>query len=233
MEINIWSDVRCPFCYIGKHKFEEALQGFKEKDEVKITWHSFELDPSLETDTDIDVFDYFEKAKGMPRAQAQQMMGQITEMAKSVGLAFNFEKSVVANSYDAHRLIQFAKTKGLANEIEEALFKAHFTDGINIDDKKELKTIGLSIGLEEEELEKVLASNAYTQEVEADKSKAASLGITGVPFFVFNNKYAVSGAQPTEVFSQTLATSWEEYAKAQKPLIINQGATCSTDGTCD
>lgn len=204
MTVDIWSDVRCPFCYIGKKKFETALKDFPEKEQVEIVWHSFQLDPNLETQPDSNTLEYFVKTKGVSEEQGRQMLGHATKMAKEVGLDFNLEESIMANSFDAHRLIQFAKTKGLGNEIEEELFKAHFLESKNIDDLQVLLQTAISIGLDEKEAKAVLESDAFSYEVKQDELHARNIGVSGVPFFVFNNKYAVSGAQPSEIFLQTL-----------------------------
>lgn len=233
MEINIWSDVRCPFCYIGKKKFETALDQFPQKDKVKVVWHSFQLDPHLKTQPEKNTVDYFMEAKGTSRENAKQMLGHATKMAAEVGLEFHLEEAVLANSQNAHRLIQLAKTKQLGNEIEEALFKAHFTDLVNIDDIESLVKIGTSIGLGETEVRKMLGSDDFALEVKQDEMHAKNIGVTGVPFFVFNNKYAVSGAQSPEVFLETLKKAWEEYEQANPSLIVTEGTSCSTDGNCD
>lgn len=204
MEVKIWSDVRCPFCYIGKRKFEAALEQFQHKDEVKITWKSFQLDPTLETRTDINTIDYFVETKGVSKEQARQMLGGATQMAKGVGLDFHLEKSVLANSFKAHKVIQMAKSKDLGNEIEEALFKAHFEESKNIDDPEVLVQTASSVGLNGTEVREMLNSDAFEYEVKQDEMEARNIGVRGVPFFVFNDRYAVSGAQPTEVFLQTL-----------------------------
>ena len=233
MKVNIWSDVRCPFCYIGKRKFEKALEKFPEKDNIEVVWHSFELDPNLETDPETSTLEYFTKTKGVSAEQARQMLGHATSMAKEVGLDFHLEDSVLANSFNAHRLIQYAKTKDLGNAIEEALFKAHFTDRKNIDDKPTLIDIGVSIGLDKEEVGEILASDAFEQEVRQDVLAARKIGVQGVPFFVLNNKYGISGAQSSEVFLETLEKAWEEYQQENPSLIISKGDSCSTNGTCN
>src|SRR5690606_37108299 len=138
------------------------------------------------------------------------MIDHVIQSGRQVGLELKVEKSVVANSYNAHRLIQLAKTKGLGSEIEEALFEAHFTDGANIDDRKVLTDLGKSIGLDESELSGVLSSETYGEAVRQDQAEAQALGIRGVPFFVFNDKYAVSGAQPEETFLGALQQSWDD-----------------------
>lgn len=233
MKINIWSDIRCPFCYIGKRKFEAALEKFPHKDEIEVIWRSFQLDPNLKTRTDISTYDYFAEIKGKSREEAVQMHQYVNEIATQVGLDFDFENAIVANSFNAHRLIQFARTKGLGDEAEELLFKSHFTDGKNIDDKGVLMEIGISLGLEEAAVKEVLASDAYTKEVQEDELRARSIGVRGVPFFVFNDKVAVSGAQSPEVFLETLNKSWTEYEEERdKELTVVEGQSCSTDGSC-
>lgn len=233
MKVDIWSDVRCPFCYIGKRKFEKALQDFPQKDNIEIVWHSFELDPYLKTDTELSVYDHLAENKGISRDQAKQMVAYSSEIAREAGLKFNQERSIVANSFNAHRLIQFAKTKGLGDKAEEELFKAYFEDGKNIDDKAALTQIGVSIGLDNKELDGVLSSNIFGKEVRKDESSAQEIGIHGVPFFVFDQKYAVSGAQSPEVFSGALDQSWREYEKKQNLIVLQDGKSCSVDGHCD
>ena len=209
MEVKIWSDVRCPFCYIGKRKFEAALAEFAHKDEVNITWKSFELDPNLQTVEDTNVYDYFSQAKGIPKEQAVDMFDNVTEVAAEVGLNFKLEQSVVANSFKAHRLIQLAKTMNLGNEIEEELFRIHFMEGKNIDDEKVLMTSGKNIGIPETAIIALFNSDDFDAEVRIDQLEAQRIGVRGVPFFVFDDKYAVSGAQAPEIFLQTLEKAWE------------------------
>ena len=204
MEIKIWSDVRCPFCYIGKRKLEAALEQFDNSDKVKITWKSFQLDPTLETRTNINIIDNFVQTKGVTAEQARQMLSGATHMAKEVGLNFQLDKGVLANSFNAHRLIQMAKTKELGDEIEEALFKAHFEEPQNIDDPEVLVSAAVSIGMNENEVREMLSSDAFAYDVKQDELEARNIGVRGVPFFVFDDRYAVSGAQPVEVFLETL-----------------------------
>lgn len=232
MEVNIWSDVRCPFCYIGKRKFEAALEKFPQRDKVEVVWKSFQLDPRLETRTDINTVDYFVESKGVSREQAKQMFSGATQMAKDVGLDFNLEDSVLANSFNAHRLIQMAKSRGLGDEIEETLFNAYFQESKNIDDIDVLVQTGTSIGMKAEEVKEMLSSNAFEYEVKQDEMEARNLGLSGVPFFVFDNKYGISGAQSEDAFLQTLERSWEEFKKKDPGLDIAEGDSCSPDGKC-
>ena len=233
MEIKIWSDVRCPFCYIGKRKFEAALENFPQKDKVEIVWKSFQLDPAMKTDTNTSTLDYFVKTKGVSVEQARQMFSGATNMAREVGLHFNLEESIPANSFMAHRLIQQAKSKGLGNEIEEALFKAHFEEARNIDDTEVLVQVATSIGMNAEEVKPMLEADDFAYDVKQDEMEARNIGVRGVPFFVFDNKYAISGAQPEEVFLQHLEKSWEEFQSKNPALEITTGDSCDTDGNCD
>lgn len=208
MTVRIWSDVRCPFCYIGKRKFELGLAAFPHKDKVQIIWHSFQLDPGLVTQPDLHTFEYLGRIKGLAREQVIEMHEHVTELGKEVNIDFSFEHVVVANSFNAHRLIQLAKAKGMANEVEEHLFKAHFSEGKNIDDHATLVSIGTGAGLDEEEVKKVLATDLYTDEVRQDEAMARSIGIRGVPFFIINDRFAISGAQAPELFLRTLEKGW-------------------------
>lgn len=232
LKVDIWSDVRCPFCYIGKHKFEKALRQFVHQEQVEVVWHSFELDPILETNIEVNALEYLAKNKGISKIQAEQMLQFAVEAAKEEGLLFDFNRSIVANSFNAHRLIQLGKVNKKDAEIEEALFKAHFSNGKNIDDKEVLVNIGTSIGMDKEEVEEALISEEYAQKVKQDEVDAQSLGIRGVPYFVFDNKYAVSGAQATEVFQDALQQSWKEFEESNRPQILNEGTSCSIDGQC-
>jgi predicted DsbA family dithiol-disulfide isomerase len=210
MKVEIWSDVRCPFCYIGKRKFEKAMEEFAHRDGVLLEWKSFQLDPGLETQTEVNMFDYFAQIKGISREKAADMFAHVSSVAKEVGLDFNLSASVIANSFNAHRLIQYAKYKGVGNEMEEELFRIHFIAGENIDDPDVLFQAGHAVGLPPEELKEVLSTDAFSSEVKLDELAAQQIGIRGVPFFVFDEKYAVSGAQSPEIFLQTLQKTWAE-----------------------
>jgi len=232
MKINIWSDIRCPFCYIGKRKFEMALEKFEHRNAVEVEWKSFELDPGLKTQNDVNATEHLAAIKGISKERANEMQQYVKGIANEVGLDFNADKAVVANSFNGHRLIQFAKTKGLGNEAEEELFKAHFTEGKNIDNTEVLLQTAINIGLDENEAREMLASGAFAKEVKQDEMQAQQFGISGVPFFVLNDKYAVSGAQSPETFLQALEQTWQE-TEEKKPVIIKQGESCVVDGNCD
>jgi len=204
MKVDIWSDVRCPFCYIGKRKFEQALAQFPGKADVEIEWHSFELDPNALTVLDKSAYDYLAERYGRSREWAIETHKHVTQTAAEVGLTFNFDEAVIANSFDAHRLIQMAKQHGAGDQAEEQLFKAHFTDGKNIADHEVLIEIGTSIGLNSLDLQTMLKTEDYVDEVRYDEKTAGDLGINAVPFFIFDQKLAVSGAQSPETFLSAL-----------------------------
>ena len=214
MKVEIWSDVMCPFCYMGKRKFENALEVFPGKDEIELEWKSFQLAPDMETSPDKSIHQYLAEHKGFNLEDAKRMNERVTAMAAKVGLTYNFDKAVVANSFNAHRFGHFAKQQGKQNEAEEKLFQAYFTEGKNIDDIQTLAQIGTKIGLNADEIIKSLQGNSYTEEVKADIDEANQLGVQGVPFFVFNRKYAVSGAQESETFTQVLTKSYGEWKSA-------------------
>lgn len=210
MKVDIWSDVRCPFCYIGKRKFEMALDQFEHKDKVEIEWHSFELDPNAETLLDKSPYDYLAERYGKSREWAIGTHEQVAQTAAEVGLTFNFDQSIMANSFDAHRLIQLAKVNGASDKVEENLFKAHFTDGKNIADHQVLISIAKESGLDALETEVMLKSSDFTDEVRYDEKTAQNIGITGVPFFVINHKHGISGAQSPDTFLAALIKAKQE-----------------------
>ncbi|KQT23289.1 disulfide bond formation protein DsbA [Chryseobacterium sp. Leaf405] len=229
MKIEIWSDVMCPFCYIGKNNFEQALEKLPFKDQVEVEWKSFQLDPTLDPEETKTTFEYFKEKKGFPEAQAQQMIGQVKQMGASAGIDFNFEKALITNTFSAHKLLHLAKKYNKSNEMEEALFIAHFIDGKNVGDLETLISLADSLGIDKDEAKNVLASEEFNQEVNQDILEGKNNGVTGVPFFILNGKYAVSGAQPVELFANALQQTYDETVT---PLtnISDNGASCDTDG---
>ena len=235
MKIEIWSDVMCPFCYIGKRHFEEALSKFSDKEHIDIEWKSFQLDPTMPDVVEESQEDYLVKRKGMSRDQIQDMLQNVTAMGKEAGLDFNFDQSIMVNSQKAHQLIQFAKSKGLGNEIEERLFQAYFTEGKNVADETTLTELGKEIGLDENELQVAFNDDKYLYQMKQDIQEAQNIGVRGVPFFVFDRKYGVSGAQPTEAFLETLNKSFGEWREKNPKTIldISKGQSCDINGNCD
>ncbi|WP_246296993.1 DsbA family oxidoreductase [Flavobacterium inviolabile] len=235
MKIEIWSDVMCPFCYIGKAKFDTALQDFADKNNVEIEWKSFQVMPDLQTQPGRSIHDILVEKKRISLAEAKQLNGYATRMGKEVGLTYNFDKAIPANTLRAHQFQHFAKANGKGIEAEEVMFKAYFTDGKNIDDINTLLDLGKTIGLNADALKKALDGQTYLPEVQADFREAQQIGVTGVPFFVFNRKYAVSGAQDPKSFLDVLEKSFAEWRKdhPETKLEIIEGASCKPDGTCE
>jgi predicted DsbA family dithiol-disulfide isomerase len=205
MKIEIWSDVVCPFCYIGKRRLEKAIREMGLENEVELIWKSFLLDPQAPTETSGSSLEYLSRKKGWSMEQTLEMTERVIAIAAEEGLVFNMQDTKHANTLQAHRLIQLAKEKGMANEMEERLFKAYFTEGKNIGDLEVLKALGVEVGIEESELQHFLAENAaYRDKVEVDLYEGRQVGVSAVPFFVVNETYAISGAQPVDLFKQAL-----------------------------
>lgn len=231
MKVEIWSDIVCPFCYIGKRKFERALHDFIGKDTVTIEWRSFQLDPTMKFVPGQSVHQYLANRKGCSVEEAQQMNEAMTNMAKEVGLEYNFDIAVVNNTLNAHRLLHFSKTKGVQTIMKERLFHAYYTEGKNISDIDILALLASELGLDALEVKTMLNSNDFIKEVELDQYVAQQVGARAVPFFVFNNKFAVSGAQPVDVFKEILEKVFDEESLS----VITQTETkvCTPDGKCD
>jgi predicted DsbA family dithiol-disulfide isomerase len=215
MRIDIWSDVVCPFCYIGKRKLEKALAQFANRDQVEIVWHSFQLDPNTRAVPGVDAYGYLAQRKDISRENSIQLHHSVSQVAKAEGLDFRFDRAIVANTADAHRLVHLAQSKGLGQQAEEALFQAYFTDGKNIGDHATLAQLGQSIGLVAEEVLTMLRSNTYKDAVLADQKRAQELEIDGVPFFMMAGEINVSGAQPVETFVQALDMAYAVWKKQQ------------------
>ncbi|SFS15194.1 Predicted dithiol-disulfide isomerase, DsbA family [Agrococcus baldri] len=204
MQIDIWSDVACPWCFIGKRRFEKALGAWEHRDEVEVTWHSYQLDPTLPEHYEGTEVEYLASRKGMPVEQVQQMFQHVTTQAAGEGLHYDFDRLVVANSLRAHQLLHLAKAHGGADAVKEALLSAHFEQGSDIGDVDTLVAIGAGAGLDEREIRDALADERYLPAVRADIAQAQQIGVNGVPFFVFDMRLGLSGAQPAEVFTQAL-----------------------------
>ncbi|MGK6351403.1 DsbA family oxidoreductase [Parapedobacter sp. DT-150] len=235
MKIEIWSDIVCPFCYIGKHNFETALQQFDGQQAVEVEWKSFQLDPDLpKNPTYANTYQYLAERKGLNITQAREMTAGVASTGKKAGVELNFDKAIPANTWDAHRLIHLAQTEGLGSQVKENLFRTHFTEGKNISDIDTLVALGKEAGLDEATITAVLGSDQYAYEVAQDIQEAGNIGVRGVPFFVFDRKYAVSGAQPPEVFLQTLEKAFTEWRQANPavPFDVTEGPACGPDGEC-
>ncbi|MET0391836.1 MAG: DsbA family oxidoreductase [Chitinophagaceae bacterium] len=214
MKVEIWSDVMCPFCYIGKRRFERALQQFPHRDSIEVVWKSFQLNPDMQTDPGRNINEYLAEIKGWTLDQAREANNHVTAMALEEGLHYDFDKAIVANSFDAHRLLQLAKTQGKADATEELLFKAYFTEGKNIADHATLAELGTAAGLDPDTVKDMLSSGTYAGGVQQDIYEAQQVGVRGVPFFVLDDRYAVSGAQASETFAGALDRAWSEWKPA-------------------
>jgi predicted DsbA family dithiol-disulfide isomerase len=235
MKIEVWSDIMCPFCYIGKRRLEKALASFENKDQVQVVWKSFLLNPDMVTDPSQSNLEYLANVKGWSLQQAQQITDQVTAMAAEEGLEYHLEKAVVANAKTAHRLLQLAKTLGKGDLMKERLLKAYFTEGANIDDRATLLSLAVEAGIEEQRASHCLDSDEFTQAVDEDIYESRLIGVSGVPFFVLDRKFGISGAQPIELFEQTLKKAWDAHVKAETSIEVanGPGESCDTDGNCN
>jgi len=229
VKVEIWSDIACPWCYIGKRRFEAALAAFPHRDAVEVQWRSYQLDPTLPDHHDGTELDYLVDRKGLSRDQVVRMFEQVTAIAADEGLTYDFASVVVANSFAGHELLHLARARGAGDRVKEALLSAHFEHGEDIGDREVLVRIGVEAGLDADEIARDLASHTWRDSVVADITAASSLGIRGVPFFVLDEKYGISGAQPTELFAQALEQAWRE----SHPFVMLSPATgASTEAAC-
>jgi predicted DsbA family dithiol-disulfide isomerase len=204
IKIEVWSDVACPFCYIGKRRLEGALENFPQKDEVEIEWKSFQLDPTIESQPGKNIYEYLAERYGRDLDWSKQMHENVVNMAKEVGLEYRFDIAQIANSFDAHRFEHLAKKYGKGNEATELLFKAYFTQGKDISAIETLIEIGRELGIDGQEVEQAMKGSDHGNAVRQEIIEAQQLGARGVPFFVFNRKYGISGAQPEAEFTKVL-----------------------------
>jgi predicted DsbA family dithiol-disulfide isomerase len=226
MKVEIWSDVVCPWCYVGKRRFETALAQFEHRADVEVHWRSFELDPDAPAIREGDPLQRLVDKYGMTRAQAVAGEARLTGMAAAEGLEFHLDKTRSGNTFDAHRLIHLADAKGIQDAVKERFMRAYFTQSEPVGDHETLTRLAVDAGLDETDVKTVLTSDQYAADVRADEQQAAAYGISGVPFFVVDGRYGVSGAQSPDVLLQTMRTA---YAEAH-PLTM---ATTGADGVCE
>jgi predicted DsbA family dithiol-disulfide isomerase len=232
MKVEIWSDYACPFCYMGKRRFEAALNRFANKQDIEVEFRSFELDPHAERVVEHDVHTMLAGKYGMSREKAKAMNENVTNQAKELGLTYNMDTIKLTNTFDAHRLSQFAAAHGKELEMTERLLRAYFTDSVNIGNYDTLADLAEEVGLDREAAIRVLNSDDYTTDVRSDEQEAAQLGIRGVPFFVIDRKYGISGAQPSEVFLDALNKAWSENQPLTMITQENGGDAACDDGVC-
>jgi len=232
--VEIWSDVVCPWCHIGKRRFEAALARFPHRDAVEVEWKAFELDPgapSAAAGDPVSPTDYAERLArkyGTSVAGAQQMTDHMTQQAAAEGLDFRFDRAVRANTFDSHQVIHLAAERGVQDAVKERLLTAYFSDGEAVGDRETLVRLAAEAGLDADEVREVLEDQRYAGAVRADEAEAATLGISGVPFFVVDRKYGVSGAQPADQLLAVLDRAWSE----RNPLTMVGSTGSGTDDAC-
>jgi predicted DsbA family dithiol-disulfide isomerase len=232
VKVEIWSDVVCPWCYIGKRRFEAALERFAHREDVEVVWHSFELDPSAEqTGRPGGSTERLAAKYGLTLDAVRQMQQRVTDAAAGEGLDFHLDDAVPANTVDAHRVIHLAAREGKQDEMKERLLRAHFVEGEAVGEPDSLVRLAAEVGLDAAAVRALLSTDELTDAVRADEAEARALGITGVPFFVVDRRYGVSGAQPSEQLLEVLDTAWAE----SHPLaMVTSGSSdadaCGPDG---
>jgi predicted DsbA family dithiol-disulfide isomerase len=230
LRVDIWSDIVCPWCYIGKRRFEGALARFPDREAVSVTWRAFELDPAAPSarDTSVPYARRLATKYGLSVAEAEARLRQMTDLATAEGLAFRFDRIQPGNTFGAHRVLHLAAERGVQDAVKERFLRAYMTEGEPIGNPEVVARMASEAGLELAEVRPLLANDAYAREVRADEQEARDLGITGVPFFVFAERYAVSGAQPAHVLLGALERAWGEVS----PPAVVAGAACGP-GVCD
>jgi len=232
LRIDIWSDIACPWCYVGKRRLEAALATFPHRSDVEVVWRAFELDPSAPhaaaPAAGASYAERLARKYGKRVADAEAMIQHLVSVAAADGLEFRFDRIRPGNTFDAHRLVHLAHERGVQDAVKERLLRAYMTEGEAMSDPATLLRLAAEAGLDPDEVSAVLGSDRYAREVRADEEEAATLGIRGVPFFVIG-RYAVSGAQPAEVLLRALEQAWGEVSAAAKPAFA-EGAACGPDG---
>lgn len=237
MKIEIWSDIACPYCYIGKRKLETALKQFPQADKVQIVWHSYELNPDLPKGSlGISYLSYMAQQHGVDEAEQRKQLDALTALAKSVGLDYNLDALVVTNTSDALRLVKLARRFDLADETEEVLFKAYFTDGKCVSDKDTLIALGMGVGLPKEEIVKMLLSNDFQDEIKEDIRYSENvLDLEYIPFYLINNQEIIQGSLDQSEYLPVLSRAYSYWEKNGPGMVGNNrtnGSACSIDGVC-
>ncbi|HEX4015482.1 MAG TPA: DsbA family oxidoreductase [Frankiaceae bacterium] len=232
MKVEIWSDVVCPWCYIGKRRFEKALAEFAHRDDVEIEWKAFELDPSAVSGArhEGDYAGRLARKYGMDVEQARQMLDSMTATAAAEGLDFHFERAVRANTVDAHQVIHLAGLRGVQDAVKERLLRGYFTEGEAVADRETLVRLAAEAGLDASEVRSALEGQSYLPNVREDQREAQAFGISGVPFFVIDRKYGVSGAQPPAALLEVLEQAWAESHPV--PTLLTVGGDASNGDAC-
>jgi predicted DsbA family dithiol-disulfide isomerase len=229
MDVEIWSDIACPWCYIGKRRFESALAQFEHRDEVRVRWRSFELDPAAPDEREGDRAARLAEKYGMSVEQARQIERQMTETAAGEGLDFRFDIARSGSTFDAHRLVHLAAELGLQDAMKERLLRAYFGEGELMSDPDTLVRLAGEVGVPEDAVREMLAGDRFAAEVREDERTAHGFGISAVPTFVVDRSFGVSGAHPPDALLQLLREGWSRRAPAP---VIAGGEACDVDGNC-
>jgi len=230
MKIELWSDFGCPFCYIGKTRFENALNKFPHKDEVEVIYKAYQLNPNAPKEMTDGVAESFAKGHRISVDEAKKKIEMFVNAAKQAGLTYDYVNIKLTNTYDSHRLAKWANQFGLEPALTSRLMKAYFTDGLNLADHNTLLKLAKEVGLDVEKAKKVLSSNDYTDQVNAEIMEGRQVGVQGVPFFVLNRKYAISGAQQEDYFLAALNQLWSETNPIKNLNVADDGAVCNDEG---
>lgn len=231
LPIEIWSDIACPWCWVGKRHLEAARARFPHP--VEVVWRSFELDPRAPRSlgSDIDYVERLARKYRTSREAAQGMIDRMTQVGAADGLDFRFDRAKPGNTFDAHRLLSWAAEHGKQDALKERLFLAYMHEGRSVADHDELVALAADVGLSPDEARAVLDEGRYADEVRADEALATELGIGGVPFFVIDGRYAVSGAQPAELLLQAMQRAWDELPEAADTAdTADAGQACGPEG---
>jgi predicted DsbA family dithiol-disulfide isomerase len=227
MHVEIWSDIACPWCYVGKRRFEAALAAFEHRDEVRVTWRSFELDPAAPREREGAGAEHLAAKYGTSVENAVAMQDHMTTVAAGEGLDFRFDIAHGGNMFDGHRIVHLAAAHGAQDAMKERLFRAYLSEGQVVGDPAVLERLALETGLPEAEVRDVLATDRYAAEVRHDERTAGSLGITAVPFFVVDRAFGASGAQPPAALLELLRRAW---AARPQMAVVAGGESCGPDG---
>jgi predicted DsbA family dithiol-disulfide isomerase len=232
LRIDVWSDIACPWCYVGKRHLEAALARFPHRNAVEVVWRAFELDPSAprEREQTTSYADRLAKKYGTSAREAQTRIDRMTDIARADGLVFDFERIRPGNTFDAHRLLHLAHVRGVQDAVKERFLLGYMSEGEPIGSPEALLRLAVEAGLDADAVGATLATDDYAREVRQDEAEANEIGVEGVPFFVLGGRYAISGAQPAELILQALHRTWDELPAA--PIRLEEGTVCGPDG-CD
>ena len=237
MKVEVWTDIMCPYCYIGKIHYEKALQQFEHADEVELEIKAFQLNPELPgLGKGYPVTEYLTQTAGLKEEKMNQMFDGVKQLADDAGVGFNLPNAVAANTRDAHRLIKLAATKGVESEVLRRISKAYFEEAKDYSDRELLISIGMDAGLEEQTIRTMLESDDYLYEIKQDIQEMGNLGFDTVPTFLMDRRQAIIGSEPVDLFLKVLKKAhnhWKNRTEAEKQMTVTKGKSCTADGVCE